>query len=177
MKQIGKEKMQEIAKEVFERFPKAKKVAVVSDGQAFIIDDGDAAAKNHANNNIYGKELSLGTFLRDDVMTKESKKHEKTAGELVDEIEKATTIEAVKDILGDSEYKTVQKAAKKRISEIEEAQEIASLIEAIEQAETKEDVEAILGDDKREELVEAAKTRISEIEKSKNEDTNPQNEA
>ncbi len=126
MKQIGKDKMQEVAKEVFGKYPNAKKVAVVSDGQAFIIDNGDAAAKNHAKNNIYGKELSVVTFLRDDVMQKakgnkaDGKTDKKTAAELIADIETAETIEAVKAILGKDKRTTVVAAAKKRISELKE---------------------------------------------------------
>ncbi len=122
MKQIGKEKMQKVAQEIFEKYPKAKKVTVASDGQAFIIDNGDAAAKNHAKNNIYGKELSLVTFLRDDVMQEKKQTPEagkKTAAELIAEIEKAKAAEAVNAILGKDKRAAVIAAAEKRIQEIE----------------------------------------------------------
>lgn len=168
MKQIGKDKMQEIAKEVFERFPKAQKVAVVSDGQAFIIDNGDAAAKNHAKNNIYGKELSVATFLRDDVQEKKQtpKADKKTAAELIAEVEKAETVEAVKAILGKDKRATVIAASEKRITEIQkakEAEKVADLIAQIGEAETEDAVNAILGDDKREAVVNAATERINAL--------------
>ncbi len=118
MKQIGKEKMQTVAKEVFEHYPKCNKVAVTSDGQAFIVDHGDAAAKNHAQNNIHGKELSVVTFLRDDVMQANADQQNTVGTKAVDliaEIEKADTIEAVQAILGDDTRKTVVAAAEARI--------------------------------------------------------------
>lgn len=123
MKQIGKDKMKEVAQSVFEQYPEAKKVAVTSDGQAFIADNGDAAARNHAQNNIYGKELSVATFLRDEVVQKKKqtpKVDKKTAAELIAEIEKAETVEEVNAVLGDDKRKTVVEAAEKRIEELQD---------------------------------------------------------
>lgn len=119
MEQIGKEKMQEIAQEVFGLYPKAKKVMVSSDGQVFIIDKSDTAAKNHALNNKYGKELSLKTFLRDEVIQGAKKDGKKKAAELIVEIEAAETEEAVNAILANDERVTVKEAAEKRISELQ----------------------------------------------------------
>lgn len=123
MKQIGKDKMKEVAQSVFEQYPDAKKVAVTSDGQAFIADNGDAAAKNHAQNNIHNKELSVVTFLRDEVVQEKKqtpKVDKKTAAELIAEIEKAETEEAVNAILGKDKRATVLAAAEKRIAELKE---------------------------------------------------------
>lgn len=121
MEQIGKEKMQEIAQEVFGLYPKAKKVIVSSDGQAFVVDEGDAAAKNHALNNKYGKELALKTFLRDDAIQKSKKDGKKKAAELIAEIEASETVDAVNAILGNDERVAVKEAAEKRIAELQDA--------------------------------------------------------
>ncbi|MEI8087643.1 MAG: hypothetical protein WCG93_15645, partial [Paludibacter sp.] len=62
---LSKDEQKAIAVDILKRYPKAQKVSVASDGQAFITDEGDSAAKNHANNNRYGKELELTPFTRD----------------------------------------------------------------------------------------------------------------
>jgi len=62
---VSKDDQKAIALDILKRYPKAQKVSVASDGQAFITDDGDAAAKNHSKVNIYGKELELAPFTRD----------------------------------------------------------------------------------------------------------------
>lgn len=120
MKQIGKQKMEEIAKEVFSIYKDVGKIAIASDGQAFIVDNGDAAAKNHAKNNIYGKELTLKTFLREDVITNNSGKIGK-AVDVIAEIEQAETIDAVNLLLDNDKRKTVIESATKRIEEIKSA--------------------------------------------------------
>lgn len=115
--------MKAVAVEVFERYKDVQKVSVASDGQAFIVDNGDAAAKNHAKNNAYGKELSVVTFLRDEVVQEKKqtpKADKKTAAELIAEIEKAETEEAVNTVLGKDKRATVLAAAEKRIAELKE---------------------------------------------------------
>ena len=57
-----------IAADIFEKYPKAQKVLVASDGQAFITDEGEGAAKNHAKNNRYGKVLDLILFTREGIL-------------------------------------------------------------------------------------------------------------
>lgn len=115
METLSKTKQEEIANEIFKLYPKAKKVAVTSDGQAFIIDNGDAAAKNHAKNNLYKKELGITTFIRDVETADLDKKQRKAAAELIAEIELAETEEAVNAILNGDTRSTVIAAAQKRI--------------------------------------------------------------
>lgn len=62
-----------MAVDVFNRYPKAQKVSVTSDGQAFITDLGENAAKNHATKNRYGKELQVFSFTREGVTRAEKK--------------------------------------------------------------------------------------------------------
>jgi hypothetical protein len=64
MKTFSKEEKKKIADEVFVSYPNSQKVIVAGDGQAFIADESDLPAKNHAKNNRYKKELELTTFLR-----------------------------------------------------------------------------------------------------------------
>lgn len=64
---LNQEEQKAVAADIFDRYPKAEKVSVASDGQAFITDEGDLAAKNHARNNRYGKELELTPFTRDSI--------------------------------------------------------------------------------------------------------------
>jgi len=54
--------LENIANDVFKRFPSENKVFVTSDGQPFL---NESHAKNHATNNRIGKELKLETFLRE----------------------------------------------------------------------------------------------------------------
>lgn len=116
--------MKTVAVEVFERYKEAQKVSVASDGQAFIVDNGDAAAKNHAKNNAHGKELTLKTFMRDEILVakKDVKATSPKAADVIAAIEKAETVEAVNALLGDDKRKTVEAAAAKRIEELEKAQ-------------------------------------------------------
>jgi len=62
---LGKDEQKAIALDIFKNYPKAQKVSVASDGQAFITDEGEGAAKNHAKNNRYQKVLELTPFKRD----------------------------------------------------------------------------------------------------------------
>lgn len=72
MKVKNKSELKEIAKGIFERYPKAKNVACTSDGTAFITDEGSHSVKNHAVNNKHGKKLSITEFTRDEVEAKET---------------------------------------------------------------------------------------------------------
>jgi hypothetical protein len=119
METVSKEKAAGIAAEIFKSYPRSKKVIVTSDGQAFIADEGDAAAKNHARNNRYKKELELYTFLRAEEKEEREKSGEEdseTQKELIAQIAAAQTKEAVQAIL-DNE----NKAEKPRKSVIEAA--------------------------------------------------------
>jgi hypothetical protein len=113
METLSKEKQQEIALEIFKRYPKAQKVAVTSDGQAFIADNGDSAAKNHAKNNQYKKELEITVFMRDSEGNDKTKR--KTAAELISEIEAAETEETINEILNGETRTTVINAAQKKL--------------------------------------------------------------
>lgn len=130
MKTKNKEELREIAKGIFTRYPKAQKVACTSDGMAFIVDEGEHAVKNHARKNRYGKELSIHTFLRDEVVDGKAAKPknsgsetgEKSAKDLIAEIEAAKDAEAVNVIL------EAENKGKKRTTVIEAAEaKLASL--------------------------------------------------
>lgn len=122
---LSKEDQITVAKDVLKLYPKANKLIVASDGQCFIADESDNAAKNHARNNVYGKELNLTTFTRDELEAKqpEAKQPEaqKTAKEVIALIEAAVTVEAVELLVAGDERKTVKDAAVKRIETIKAA--------------------------------------------------------
>jgi hypothetical protein len=124
VKTKNKEQKKAIAADIFERYPKAQKVAVTSDGMAFITDENEIAVKNHANKNRYGKELSITHFRRDEMGSDNTDKP-KTAKELIAAIEAAKELEAVEAILKaeneGEKRKTVIEAAEKRINELKEA--------------------------------------------------------
>lgn len=70
MRKYSKEQIREIAADVFSRYPKAMNVAVTEDGQAFITDESDAAARNHAREKRYKQPLRIENFRREDVEEK-----------------------------------------------------------------------------------------------------------
>lgn len=76
MKTLNKEELMAVAADIFGRYPKAEKVAVTSDGMAFITDEGENAVQNHSKRNTSGKELKITPFTRGEVVLKvgESKK-------------------------------------------------------------------------------------------------------
>lgn len=114
LKVLSKDEQKEVAKDIMKRYPKAHKVIVASDGQAFISDESDAAAKNHSKVNSYGKELKLEAFTRDDFEAK-AEKEKKTADDVIALIEAAETAEAVNELAAGDTRKTVIAAAKKMI--------------------------------------------------------------
>jgi hypothetical protein len=73
------EELKQRAESVFNRYPNAKRVAVASDGEAFIVDNGDMYARNHATKNRHKKKLELFEFGISDFETKtrESKRTKK----------------------------------------------------------------------------------------------------
>ena len=73
MKTLNKEELKAVASDIFGRYPKAEKVAVTSDGMAFITDEGENAVLNHSKRNISGKELAIARFTRDEVEGKSEK--------------------------------------------------------------------------------------------------------
>lgn len=74
MRKYSKEQIREIAADVFGRYPKAMNVAVTEDGQAFITDESDAAAKNHAREKRYKQPLRIENFRREEVEEKTEEK-------------------------------------------------------------------------------------------------------
>ena len=121
---LSKDEQKAIAADIFKGYPKAQKVSVASDGQAFITNEGDNAAKSHCKNNRYGKELELTPFTRDGIEGKkatEEKVQLVKAEELVAQIEAATSIEQVNELLGTDTRKTVVAAAKKMIETLNAA--------------------------------------------------------
>ena len=74
MKILNKEEIKAIAADVFGRYTKAEKVAVTSDGMAFITDESENAVSNHSKRNPSGKELKITTFTRDEVSETKVKK-------------------------------------------------------------------------------------------------------
>lgn len=74
MRKYSKEQIREIAADVFGRYPKAMNVMVTEDGQAFITDDSDAAARNHAREKCYKQPLRIENFRREDMEEKPKEK-------------------------------------------------------------------------------------------------------
>ena len=99
MKTISKDEAKTIADGVFKKYPNANKVIVATDGQAFISDINDMAAKNHSVNNRSSKELELFTFLREGETAKSKVEYAKTVRVLTEEINAATTLDALQEIL------------------------------------------------------------------------------
>jgi hypothetical protein len=123
LKILSKDEQKEVAKDILKRYPKAHKVIVASDGQAFIADESEAAAKNHSKVNSYGKELKLETFTRDDFEAKaEGSKEKKTAEEVILLIEAAETAEAVNELAAGDARKTVIAAAAKKLETLKAAE-------------------------------------------------------
>lgn len=127
MKTYSKEELKTKAKYVFDKYPKVNKVAVTSDGNAFIADESDTHAKNHSKRNRYGKELKIEYFTRDDFENKtaNTKSTGKTAEVLIAEINASETVEAVEAIVNlekeGKSRKTVLDAATNRIKELSES--------------------------------------------------------
>lgn len=122
MKTLNKEELKAVAADVFKRYKKAQKVAVTSDGMAFITDEGENAVRNHSLHNRHKKELQITRFNRDNFQSEPTIKKAKTADELIAEIEDAETVTTVEHIR-DSETKgkgrkTVLDAADARIDEL-----------------------------------------------------------
>lgn len=74
MKRFSKNQIREIAADVFGRYPRANNIAVTDDGQAFIIDNGDTAVRNHARVNRYKEQLEITFFKRAEFEEKQDEK-------------------------------------------------------------------------------------------------------
>ncbi len=123
MKVLNKEEIKAVAADVFKRYKKAQKVAVTTDGMAFITDEGDNAVKNHATKNRYKKELKIHSFTRDDFVRVKSPNGETaTAEALIASIKEAETVSTVEHILAaekqGKQRKSVIEAAEARIKEL-----------------------------------------------------------
>ena len=114
LKVLSKDDQIEIAKDILSKYPKANKIVVASDGQAFISDESDAAAKNHSKSNVYGKELKLEVFMRDE-LTEKAQKAQKTDKEVIALIDAAETADAVNALTEGDERKSVIDAATKKL--------------------------------------------------------------
>ena len=120
LKILNKEELKALAADIFTRYPKAQKVAITSDGTAFITDESDNAVKNHAKNNRFKKELAITPFTRDEFAKSESTSNK--VEDIVVAIAKAESIEAVEAIkateVACKSRKTVIEAADARINEL-----------------------------------------------------------
>lgn len=116
MKTYNSEELKAIAKDIFSRYPNAQKVAVTSDGMAFITDEGENAVKNHAVNNVYKKELKITSFTREEFEDSKGQNPSK-AEDLIALIQAATTAEEVEAI------RIEEAAGKNRITVINAATE------------------------------------------------------
>lgn len=124
MKILSKEEMKAVAADIFNRNNKCQKVAVTSDGMAFIIDESENAVLNHAKNNRHKKELEIIRFTRNGIVAGSGLRvtGKKTVKELVAEIETETKVVAIEAILAaeneGEKRKGVIDAAEKRIKEL-----------------------------------------------------------
>jgi hypothetical protein len=109
-----KNELKSTAADIFKRYPKADRVFVTGDGQAFF---NEADAGNHARRNRTGKELTLSKFLRH-----EPAESVPTVKVLTDVIASLPTVEAVEEIITEEaaygNRKGVLDAAAKRITEL-----------------------------------------------------------
>ncbi|KAA6347164.1 hypothetical protein EZS27_005333 [termite gut metagenome] len=125
MKTLDEKQRKEIADEVFKSYPRVQKVIVAADGQAFIADENDLAAKSHSKHNRYKKELELYTFRRTEPEKETSEKENPaTVKEIIAQIEAAGTTEAVQAILEKEQNqekprKSVTEAATKKLETLE----------------------------------------------------------
>lgn len=126
MKTLSHDELKARAADVFKRYIKAQKVAVTSDGMAFITDEGENAVINHSKKNRYGKELKITKFTRDDMEGSAFNFTEKTAKVVLEEIEAATEAGVVEAILNlenlGKKRKTVIEAAEKKLNELKAAE-------------------------------------------------------
>lgn len=121
MKTYNSEELKVIAKDIFSRYPNAQKVAVTSDGMAFITDEGENAVKNHAVNNVYKKELKITSFTREELEDSKGQKPSK-AEDLIALILALTTAEEVEAIKNEEaagkNRKTVIDAATEKLNSL-----------------------------------------------------------
>lgn len=117
MKTLNAEGLKDVAADVFQRYPKANKVAVTVDGMAFITDEGDLAVKNHSKKNRYGKELQITSYTRDQFSKEKKKEGETTltAEKLIEKINACTAADEVEEL------KKAEVAGKNRVTVINAA--------------------------------------------------------
>lgn len=124
---MKKENLKSIAQDIFSRYPNEKKVYVTSDGQAFF---DRHYASMHVHKNRGGKEMSIEEFSRSDVNKSPeiNTQERKTAKQIVAELNEVP-LEEVEAIIeeektSESPRTTVIKAAEKRLSELQESEEL-----------------------------------------------------
>lgn len=126
MKTLSQDELKAKAAEVFKGYKRAQKVAVTSDGMAFIIDDGTNAVINHSKKNRYGKELKITEFTRDDIEGSDSGSTDKTSKAWIAEIEATTDVAFLESLIADEKKgknrKTVIEAAEKKLNELKPAE-------------------------------------------------------
>ena len=123
-----------IAKDVFSRYPNAQKVYVTSDGQAFF---DERMALNHSKNNRSGKELILFSYDRhnegstntdfDEISSIEDARRP-TVKEIAEQL-KTASLEAVDQIVAiedasESPRSSIYKLADKRRAELTNSNEL-----------------------------------------------------
>jgi hypothetical protein len=170
MRTFNTQEIKAIAVDVINLYPNCKKVAVTSDGMAFIIDEGDRAVINHATKNRYGKVLEISEFSRDELTVNSASDTNNSAANLIEQISAATTVEAVETLKASEatgkNRVTVITAADKKISELKAASE-AALVQQINEAVTVEAVQAIkdaeVSGENKESIIAAADKKISEL--------------
>ncbi|MBN1987822.1 MAG: hypothetical protein JW783_00310 [Bacteroidales bacterium] len=119
MNTLNKDAIEAVAKDVFNRYPKAQKVAVTSDGMAFIVDNGDNAVKNHATKNRSGKELKIYNFTRDEVKQPKSSDRAEDLIALIGSCNTVSEVESIKAKEASGKNRsTVIQAAEARVNEL-----------------------------------------------------------
>lgn len=112
-------KLQDIANDVFKRYPNENTVHVTADGQAFF---DKSHALNHSRKNRTGKELKLESFQREhEVSTKdETMKTVKELSEIIKtaNAEEVAAIISAEEAMGNEARKSVFTAAEKRLKEL-----------------------------------------------------------
>jgi len=118
MKTLNAEELKAVALDILDRYPKAEKVSVTSDGMAFITDESENAVKTYAARNPFGKELDITKFSRTQLCGSKDADGVKypTAADALKAIEVATTVEEIEAVKeAGKKWKTVVAAADEKI--------------------------------------------------------------
>ncbi|MDR0872990.1 MAG: hypothetical protein LBN27_05920 [Prevotellaceae bacterium] len=116
-----KENAKKVADDIFARYKNETEVFVTSDGQAFV---NEIHAKNHANSK--GAKLEIFPFQKDAQKSTDGAPAKAAAKELIEQIGKAESAEAVTAILetekAGENRKSVIEAAEKKIAELSKSE-------------------------------------------------------